>query len=157
MSTRQINASGVTRGGGFFQNFTENGVNRTEYTTLGGQTFGDYGAYTRGVLAERQSNPDLYSQAESAGFSGPSSSSLGNQFSDILEQNFQNTSRLMDLTNQYRTREGATQGQMDEQAFRRLRTQLDTQERMQVRGAELEEGQRRNDYNRATSTFRGRF
>jgi hypothetical protein len=46
---------------------------------------------------------------------------------DLLDRQFNNTGRLMDLSNRYRTKEGATQGQMDEQAYRRLDASLTNQ------------------------------
>jgi hypothetical protein len=73
------------------------------------------------------------------------------------DKQFDYQKQLMGLTNQYRTKEGATQGQMDEQAFRRLKTQVDSQQFMQRQGADLTERQRGYDSNRAIRAFKGNF
>ena len=63
----------------------------------------------------------------------------------------------MDLTNKYRTKEGATQGQMDEQSHRRLTTQISSQQFMQRQGSDLAEKAKQNDSGRAIRAFKGNF
>lgn len=67
-------------------------------------------------------NPDTYypGDSSSTGLSG-----IGGLWKDLADQQFSNTARTMDLANQYRTKEGATQGQVDEQMFRRLSAELE--------------------------------
>ena len=87
----------------------------------------------------------------------------------LLNIEDEQTRGRMGLANFYRTAEGETAGQRDEQAFRRLSTQLDTQRSMQSqqlenqrfmqnRGQELVNWQRDMDYdraNRSISQYRG--
>lgn len=141
-----------------------NGVQTATWKTITGKTYSSYDAYIRGILEERQNNATLFENAKTSGLIDQPDSDAGNTgdgllgtATTLLDKNFENTSKLMGLTNQYRTKEGATQGQMDEQSFRRMKTQLDTQERMQVTGADLQERQRQYDNNRAVKAFRGKF
>lgn len=140
--------SGFATGGGMFESFFDPNKNAysTRYRTLGGGEFDNYFDYARGIIQEREQNPDLYEKADRLGLSGPQSAAFGDDFSKVLDQNFKNTSNLMELTNRYRTKEGATQGQMDEQAYRRLTTQINSQER-----------QRQFDSSRAIKGFKGQF
>ena len=66
------------------------------------------------------------------------------------ERDFGNTKRLMENANFFRTKEGATAGQRDEQTFRRQESSLTNQRFMQQKGADLTDWQRNQDYNRAS-------
>ena len=66
------------------------------------------------------------------------------------ERDFGNTRRLMENANFFRTKEGATAGQRDEQTFRRQESSLTNQRFMQQKGADLTDWQRNQDYNRAS-------
>jgi hypothetical protein len=62
--------------------------------------------------------------------------------------------RTMARTNEYRTKEGATQGQMDDRAFQRLNAELETRKYTQAKGAELTNWQRDQDQKRAITSFK---
>ena len=66
------------------------------------------------------------------------------------ERDFGNTKRLMENANFFRTKEGGTPGQRDEQTFRRQESSLTNQRFMQQKGADLTDWQRNQDYNRAS-------
>jgi hypothetical protein len=149
--------SGRAAGGGFWEFFRKgnepNGT--TTWSTLGGKKYNTYGDYAKGIIDERKADPNFYEQAEKLGLLDSNNS--GSQFNDLFNRQFENTKSLMKLTNEYRTKEGATQGQMDEQSYRRLSSQLETQKYMQVKGADLQERQRQYDSDRAVKAFKGKF
>jgi hypothetical protein len=62
--------------------------------------------------------------------------------------------RTMARTNEYRTKEGATQGQMDDRAFQRLSAELETRKYMQTKGQDLTNWQRDQDQKRAITSFK---
>jgi hypothetical protein len=62
--------------------------------------------------------------------------------------------RTMARTNEYRTKEGATQSQMDDRAFQRLNAELETRKYTQAKGAELTNWQRDQDQKRAITSFK---
>jgi hypothetical protein len=73
----------------------------------------------------------------SSGTNGSSTGSLGSAFGDLSSTykdlsslQFNQTKDLMGLSNQFRTKEGATQGQVDDQAYKRLDAQLQTEKYM---------------------------
>lgn len=81
-----------------------------------------------------------------------------------MDKQFDYTGKLMDRTHGYRLKEGQTQGQMDEQAYRRLDRQetgmstrqtaeLESRKYLQAKGAELTNWQRDRDRDRAVSAF----
>lgn len=85
-----------------------------------------------------------------------------NLYERLLGIENEQTRGRMSLANFYRTQEGETAGQRDEQAFRRLSSQLNTQKEisnntlgnqrfLQQRGQELVNWQRDMDYNRANA------
>lgn len=79
---------------------------------------------------------------------------LVDTYSNLFDRNFQNTTRLMDQTHRFRVKEGATQGQMDAQAFKRLNAELETRKFMQSKGQELTNWQRDQDQRRAMASFK---
>lgn len=81
-----------------------------------------------------------------------------------MDKQFDHTGRLMERSNFYRTKEGATQGQIDDQSYKRLdrsetglntrqTAQLETQKFIQNKGAELANWNKNNDKERAVSAF----
>lgn len=64
--------------------------------------------------------------------------------------------QIMGVTNEYRTKEGATQGQMDDRAFQRLGAELETRKYMQQKGQDLTNWQRDQDQRRAITSFKQR-
>lgn len=122
----------------------------TFWTTPRGRSTSDYTQFSTWM---REENPNWNPGQGGSG----TGIGTGFNFNELFDKQFNNTRVLMGLTNEYRTKEGATQGQMDEQAFRRLSSQLETQKFMQVKGAELTEQQRQNDSKRAIRSFKGKF
>jgi hypothetical protein len=122
--------------------------------------------YQTGADGKFDPNPDSaydrYRKAREAD-SGVSSDGTGSDdklFSFLdktADKQFGYQKGLMGLTNEYRTKEGATQGQMDEQAHRRLSTQVSSQQFMQRQGADLTERAKQNDSGRAIRAFKGNF
>jgi hypothetical protein len=70
------------------------------------------------------------------------------------ERAFGYQKQTMDLTNQYRTKEGATQGQIDNQAFKRLGAEIESRKYLQAKGADLTNQQRNQDRGRALESFK---
>lgn len=95
-------------------------------------------------------------------FDGPAVSSgyddsqdkLFNYLDKAADKAFGYQTRAMGLSNEYRTKEGATQGQMDAQAFKRLSAELETRKYMQEKGADLTNWQRDKDQQRAVTAFK---
>jgi hypothetical protein len=147
--------------GGFY-----NGI---YYTTLGGKKYDDEQSYTIGSIQERNQSPGMYENASQYGLLNSDSYSSGGSdggnsddkmFSFLdraADKQFGYQKGLMGLTNDYRTKEGATQGQMDEQAHRRLSTQVASQQFMQRQGSDLAEKAKQNDSGRAIRAFKGNF
>lgn len=140
------------------------------YTTLGGKRYDTEQQYVLGSTQERNSSPDMYKNVEQYGLlnsdfnSDSSSTGLGDSDDKMFsfldratDKQFNYQKQLMGETNRYRTMEGATQGQMDEQAHRRLSTQVASQQFMQRQGADLTERQRGYDSARAIRAFKGNF
>lgn len=145
--------------GGFFDG--------TTYQTLGGKRYDDEQKYVIGSTQERNTSPDLYKNVEQYGLltSGYGSEGEGSNSDDKMfsfldrtaDKQYGYQKGLMGLTNEYRTKEGATQGQMDEQAHRRLTTQISSQQFMQRQGSDLAERAKQNDSGRAIRAFKGNF
>jgi hypothetical protein len=95
-----------------------------------------------------------WQREDSGGGSGNSNDGVMDNYNQLFDKNFQNTTKLMDLTHQFRTKEGATQGQMDAQSFKRLNAELETRKYMQGRGQELTNWQRDQDQKRAMTSFK---
>lgn len=73
---------------------------------------------------------------------------------DLLDKANAFTARQMDLSHNYRGREGAWQSQIDEQANRRIDTKGAIDKYMQAKGASLTEEAKQNDARRAVVNFR---
>jgi hypothetical protein len=93
--------------------------------------------------------------------SGVPQSSAGSNTKDIfdgqrslLDATNAFTEKQMALSNMYRTKEGATQGQIDEQMNRRILTDGDVKIRMQGNSARLTEEAKQADARRALLNFR---
>jgi hypothetical protein len=139
------------------------------YYTLGGKGYDNEQAYTIGSIQERNQSPGMYDNASQYGLLNSDSNSSGDSggsnsddkmFSFLdraADKQFGYQKGLMGLTNEYRTKEGATQGQMDEQAHRRLTTQVSSQQFMQRQGSDLAEKAKQNDSGRAIRAFKGNF
>lgn len=121
----QLDQPRTTVAGGSFSYMGKFGPNRdAEITQLDFETEQFVKQRQLQDLREGKPPPNPY-----ADYFGAMSDFYNNQF----DKQFSNTSKLMGLTNQYREKEGATQGQIDEQAFRRQSAQLEAQKYMQGR------------------------
>jgi hypothetical protein len=108
-----------------------------------------------------------YDDAQKGIFSNGASGDTSSMFDWLdraMDKQFDYSGKTMDRTHGYRVKEGQTQGQMDEQAFRRLdrsetglntrqTAQIESQKYLQQRGADLTNWQRDKDKDRAVSAF----
>lgn len=124
-----------------------------------------YDAQTAAAAAKKRWDDAQKGKFNASGFgaSGDQAAMFG-WLDNAMDKQFDYTGKLMDRTHGYRVKEGQTQGQMDEQAYRRLdrsETGLNTRQAaeiasrqfMQNRGAELTNWQRNQDKDRAVASF----
>jgi len=98
-------------------------------------------------------------QAESGTYGASKDDSQDRLFGYLdkaTDKAFNYQKQTMGLTNEYRTKEGATQGQMDDRAFQRLSAELETRKYMQQKGQDLTNWQRDQDQRRAITSFKQR-
>ena len=125
-------------------------MSKPTWTLPSGKTTTDYAEYSRLLKAEQDEIV-----AKNGGSSGGSSSNpLIDQYSGLFDKQLSNTKSLMGVTHDFRVKEGATQGQMDAQSFKRLNAELETRKYMQGRGQELTNWQRDQDQKRAMASFK---
>ena len=114
----------------------------------------------------RAENRNIVGSSSSASKTAtPSVSSMGDLQERLANLGLTQQEKLMGLSNKYRTLEGGTQGQVDEQAFRRQTaesetrkylqgTEIGSREKMQARGFDNVEQQRSRDATRAQGALR---
>jgi hypothetical protein len=133
------------------------------FTTPKGQIATSYDEFLRLTREEATQSQTQYQNTGNGGAGSGSSGSLASTVSDsgamdlydkMFDKSFNQTKELMGLTNDFREQEGATQRQMDDQAFKRLNAELETRKYMQDRGADLTNWQRNKDSERAIGAFK---
>lgn len=124
-----------------------------------------YDAQTAAAAAKQRWDDAQKGKFNSTGFGASGDQALMFDWLDkAMDKQFGYTGQIMDRTHGYRVKEGQTQGQMDEQAFRRLdrsetglntrqTAEIESRKFIQKRGAELTNWQRDKDKDRAVSAF----
>jgi hypothetical protein len=109
-----------------------------------------WGSYDDGVQAGTVTQPIQNANNAGSNLTGD----YFDRYDNLFDKQFSRTKDLMSLTNQFREKEGATQSQMDAQAFKRLGAELETRKYMQTKGQELTDWQRDRDQGRAMRSFK---
>lgn len=124
-----------------------------------------YDAQTATEAARRRYENAQKGVFDSKGFGASGDQALMFDWLDkAMDKQFGYTGQIMDRTHGYRVKEGQTQGQMDEQAYRRLdrtetglgnrqKAEIESRKFIQQRGAELTNWQRDKDKDRAVAAF----
>lgn len=124
-----------------------------------------YDSMTAAEAARRRYENSQKGIFDSKGFGASGDQALMFDWLDkAMDKQFGYTGQIMDRTHGYRVKEGQTQGQMDEQAYRRLdrtetglgtrqKAEIESRKFIQQRGAELTNWQRDKDKDRAVAAF----
>lgn len=138
------------------------------FTSVVGPALGSaewYDAQTAAEQARRKYENAQKGIFDSKGFGASGDQALMFDWLDrAMDKQFGYTGQIMDRTHGYRVKEGQTQGQIDEQAYRRLdrtetglgtrqKAEIESRQFMQKRGAELTNWQRDKDKDRAVAAF----
>lgn len=95
------------------------------------------------------------SVSPATGTAPTSTADFSSMYKDLSNLQFDQTKQMMSLSNQFREKEGATQKQVDDQAFKRQSAEIETRKYLQNNAANITEKQRTNDAARAQAALRG--